>query len=251
MAGPQTPTEQPPNKQKQQRARKTLSDFLTRLRKACDTISTINDWVEIAGELNGILGLYQAEIPGSNRQRLTEALELTETSREAVSQACDILQLELQKTIDALPKGGCSCGCLALSALLGLAAAAFLIVGALVLFSQPVEVIVINEGCRPFLVQQGVPPGFQPAISLLGIELPEVIPPGEQGGFEIPGLPVSVGVDGSGGRSVRISGLGVSQTFDVSADVVFIELDGEPVLGSARSVRIRDQDLHTVLIICE
>lgn len=251
MAGAQTPTEQPANKQKQRRARRKLSDFLNRLQKACDTISSINDWVEIAGELNGILDLYQAEIPGANRQRLTEALELTETSREAVSQACDALQLEIQKTMGALPKGGCSCGCLALSALLGLAAAALLAVAALAFLVQPVEVIVINEGCRPFLVQQGMPPGLQPVISLLGIEPPEVIPPGEQGGFQIPGLPVSISVDGTTEQSVRISGLGVSLPFDVSADVVFIELDGEPVLGNTRSVGILDQDPHTVLIICE
>ncbi len=252
MTQPQGAGEQPPDKSNQRRARRKLTDFLKRLRKACDTISSVNDWIEITGELNRILDLHQAEIPGPNRQRLAEALELSETSREAISQACDALQIELERTIEALPRGGCSCGCLAAgAALLGLLAALVLVVAAFAFLAQPVEVTVVNGGCRNFLVRQGIPPGLQPAISLLGIDLPEEIRSGEQGGFGIPGLPLSVMVDGTAGRSVRVSGFGISQSFEVSPDVVFIEVDGMPVLGNTLSVGIQDRNPHTVLIACE
>lgn len=243
-----------PDKRKQRDARNDLSKFLKKLKQVCSTFQTANDWVDFVGELNNILQLYQVEISADRKNGLTQAMDLADPSREGTAQACRVLELELEKTIESLPVSGSSCGCLGggLAALvIGLAVVVGLIIAIGFFFLRPVDVNVVNVGCGPMFVRQGVPVQLLPVVNFLGVELPEVIDTNGEGRFQVPGLPLQVGVNGSGGNNVEVTVLGISVPFEVSEDASFIEVNGEQVLGNSFTVGVRDFSPHNVIIACE
>ncbi len=84
MSAQETPVSRQPDKRKQRDARKDLSTFLKKLQKACSTFETANDWVDFVGELNGLLQIYQFEIPVDRQDGLKQAMNLTDPTREGI-----------------------------------------------------------------------------------------------------------------------------------------------------------------------
>ncbi len=165
-----------------------------------------------------------------------------------------MLQVELKKAINSLPAGGSSCGCLGgglAAVLIGLAIIVGLIVAIGAFLLRPVEVNVVNVNCGPIFVRQGVPPELQPVVNFLGVKLPDVIDTNGEGLFQVPGIPIQVGVNGAGRETVAISVLGINVPFGVSDNTAFIEVNGNQVLGNSFRVGMRDFTSHTVIIGCE
>ncbi len=240
-----------PDPAKQRNARKALENYLKKLRNACGTISSVDQWTSLVAELNGILEIYRVEIPAANRGRLQNAMQLGEAGADAISHACSALELEVSSTIQALPKRGCSCGCLA-AGILG--ALAVLLIGlflaAFVIF-RPVPVVVVNEGCSPMVVRAGILTAFDPVLRFFQVRLPEVIDTNEAETFEVMGLPLNVAIDGTGRRSVGINVIGFPQSFIVGEDVADIIVNGFSILGTKSSVNVRGDAPHEVVIICQ
>ncbi len=253
MENPQEPVlPQPlPDPARQRNARKALEDFLKKLRNACAKISTMDDWTTLVSELNGVLEIYQIEIPAANRQRLESAMQIGEASKEALPHACSVLDLEITNTIKSLPKRGWSCGCLAAGLLGGLVVLIIGLIVAAVLLFQPVPVVVVNEGCNPMVVREAVPTAFNPALSFFQVQLPDILDTNEAEAFEVMGLPLNVDIDARARQSVDIQVIGIRQSFPVSSDVTEVIINGFPVLGTGFSVNVRGDAPHEVIIICQ
>ncbi len=241
------------DRRRQREARRSLLGFLRRLRVACETFETADDWVEFVTGLNDILNLYQLEIPESSRQNLEAAMQLTDASREGIAQACQGLQLEIEKAIELLPKGGGCCGCLPAALIAGFAALV-VILGVLgagyIMFTNPVEVRVANQGCGTLLVREGLPPVLVPVVGLLGVKLPNEIPPGAEELIEVPSVPVTFQISPSSDRSLILSVLGYSQTIDLSGNVSGVTVNGINLLDGTYNVNVRDREQHSVVISC-
>ena len=254
MSDSPPPEQQKPDKKKQQEARSALECYLGKLRKACDAITTAEDWAEITGELNGLLGNYQLEIPQVNLGRLEGAMQLAEASQAGVSSACQALQVELENTINALPKsGGCSCGCVGggiLGALIAAAVLIGLVFAAIALLIRPVEINMVNQGCDDLPVLLGIPSALQPAINLLGADLPEVIPSNGDGLIIVRSLPVTFNVDGTDGQVIRVTVLGAQASYGISDNLADVVINGSSVLTQPVDLDVRARDRHEVIIVC-
>ena len=243
-----------PDKRKQGEARDDLENFLQKLKQACATMETANDWADSIKELNNLLEIYKFEIPADRENGLLQAMNLVNPTREGIIQACNVLELEIEKTIESLPGRGRGCGCMrgGLAAIaIGLAVVVGLVIAAGYFILQPVEVNVVNAGCGPMFVRQGIPVQLQPVVNFLGVDLPDIIDTDGEGRFQVPGLPLRVGVNGSGRSTVVVSTLGVNVPFEISENTAFIEVNGKQIFGNSFSVGVREHDPHNVIIGCE
>lgn len=253
MSQMQSESPPPANKKKQRQARQALSNYLKKFRRACDSIETAEEWAEMVSELSDILEDYAPEIPTAHKTGLAQAATLLDPTRAGISKACQVLQLELEKAIKALPSGGCSCGCLTgglLTALVGLIVLAALLVAAIAFLTRPIDITLINHGCNTLLVRESIPPTFDPVISLLGMALPDRIESGQAGIITTRSLPISVEVDGTAGNRIRVSVLGSSQSFNYSSNLESILVDGQSVMGQTTTVNLQNPPNHTVEITC-
>jgi hypothetical protein len=234
----------------QRKARRALTGFLQRLRKVCSTFNTVDEWTGFVSDLKDILDTFQEGIPTEHRQSLADAISPADLTSEGISRACQVLESRLENAIQALPKGGgCNCGCLALGVIGGLIGVIALILVAGALLFQPVDVVVVNEGCEPMAVRQGVPATFDPVLNLFRVRLPDRIETDSFEVIEVTGLPLTVKVDGTDRDQVRVSVLGLGQTFG-SGDTTDVIVNGFSIFGTSRSVNVRGDAPHEVIISC-
>lgn len=115
--------------------------------------------------------------------------------------------------------------------------------GWVLLQATSVSVTITNHGCEP------VNPVVNLPFPIAGISLPkETIAEGGSGIATLP--PLTVTVDGTNPRTVRLSALALSMNFALGSPGISLALDGQPLLGRVTTVRLADQKSHTLLISC-
>ncbi len=121
--------------------------------------------------------------------------------------------------------------------------ATILAAGWVALQATAVSVSIINQDCAPFTPIVSLP------FPVAGISLPrETIPDGGSGVATLP--PLTVTVDGTAPRSVKLTALNLSMNFDLNSSGINLTLDGEPLLGAVRTIRLADKKSHTLTISC-
>ena len=241
------------------RARKALLAFLKRLRNACGSFQSVDDWLDYTQELAQLLVEHRDGLTQEQRERLERAMKQADLTLPGVNLACKALQGEIERVIAALPVG-----LLGLPApvliVLGLGAAAVIFGGAAwlgkTLFqSRAVSLTVVNEGCPPIALGEALTPDQRQALERIGVALPDSLPTDEQTALNLPSLPVMLTVDARNpGILLLTSGLpGAGELrLEIYLDpgVQTIELDGASIFGQQATVSLAQPEHHTLYIRC-
>lgn len=118
-----------------------------------------------------------------------------------------------------------------------------LAVGWVALQVTAVTIMIRNKGCDP------INPVVTLPFPIAGISLPkEIITDGGSGVASLP--PLTVTVDGTSPRTVRLTALSISMNFDLGSPGISLALDGSPLLGRVTTVNLGSHKSHTLLISC-
>lgn len=227
-------------KEKRKKARGAFMLWLKRLRAACKTLDTIDEWYELMQELTGLLQQYASVIPADCYERVQNAMRPVDTTRKGLKNACKVLDLEIEKLLKCLPAGSYF-GKMLGGTLLGLA----VLVGAAVIYLEAtaIDIAIVNDGCSPIVL-----PGELP-IPIPGISLPDKpIPPG---GAETVSLPrLTVDVDATQPGQISVGVLGASVTYNLGSELTSIQLDGQEILGQRIKVDMGGRKQHELVVRC-
>lgn len=106
-----------------------------------------------------------------------------------------------------------------------------------------VTLTITNAGCEPINPVVNLP------FPIAGISLPkETIADGGSGMATLP--PLTVTVDGTSPRTVMLTALKLSMTFELGSPGISLTFNGEPLLGRVSTIRLGEQKSHTLLISC-
>jgi hypothetical protein len=225
---------------KKRQARRALSAFLKRLRKACDTFSTADDWYQfIRDNFDPIIEEYQEGLGVTQQQRLKDATRLTDSTREGISKACETLELEIKTVVgvSVIPVSA-----LILGAVIVLAGVVGATVVALNLFSA--EMTIRNNGGIGLPAELDRIPGV--SIPTTSIDTDEEVV------LELP--PFAVTIDTTREDNLRLTALGainIDRFVDISDEVMSIGFDDQPdLLGRRITLDIRPGSHHELVINC-
>lgn len=226
-------------KKRQRKARHAILDFLKKLRKACETFKTADDWYKYLKQLESLLQEYEKELPAGTQQRLKDAIKLTDSSREGIKKACKVLQTEIGHVIEALPAGGILPTVLIVAVIVSAVA-----VGAMAVYFTltAVPVVITNDGCVPLRPPQGI------ANYIPGVDLPkQPILEGENATAKAP--PVTVNINAKRG-TIIFTAMGIPLRFEIASKVTGIQLDGMPILDRSITVNLGDRKQHELIVTC-
>ena len=106
-----------------------------------------------------------------------------------------------------------------------------------------VTLTISNQGCSPINPVVNLP------FPVAGISLPrETIPDGGSGVATLP--PLTVTVDGTASRTVRLTALKLSMNFELGSPGISLTLDGQPLRGRVTTINLGSQKSHSLLISC-
>lgn len=126
--------------------------------------------------------------------------------------------------------------------LVTVAAVGIVAIGAF-LNSRSVNILVKNNGCRPF------EPVTQNAVNLPGLKLPnKTIASGGQGTVVIPGIDLTV--DETSPGIISLSALNYSKSFNKPYEIKDIIYDGKSLSGKKTVVKLSNAKTHEVIIRC-
>lgn len=225
---------------KQRKVRLAFLDFLKKLRKACETFKTADDWYKYLKQLESLLQEYEKELPAGTQQRLKDAIKLTDANHEGIKKACKVLQTEIGHVIEALPAGGILTTVLIVAVIVSAVA-----VGATVSYFSltAVPVVIINDGCDP------IQPSNSIANYIPGIDLPkQPILNGEKVTAKVPR--VAVDIDASQSGTIIFTAIGISMPFAIPNEVTGVQFDGNPILERSISVYLGDMEQHELVVTC-
>jgi hypothetical protein len=181
-------------------------------------------------------------------QRLSRAGRLTDSSREGIGRACEVLQLEIEQVIGTLP------GPLAAPLLVSLLVAGALVAGATVAYlhlaSGQVELTIRNDGCAPIPLGQTVAPGGESFLDLVGIDLPQRIPTDSQATARSPQLPLTIGIDAAADSAIVLTVQGLAAPLTTHHQADQLELDGVSILGQHAVLNLRQKGRHELVVTC-
>ena len=115
--------------------------------------------------------------------------------------------------------------------------------GLVALQATAVTLTITNQGCDPIHPVVNIP------FPIAGISLPkETISDGGSGVATLP--PLTVTVDGTASRTVKLTALALSMTFDLGSPGISLTLDGQPLLGRVTTINLGSSKSHTLIITC-
>jgi len=192
------------NKKKGKKAKLALLRFLKKLRVACKTFQSGSDFFDILKSLKSILKLYDEVIPSTNLEEINETIKGIESGKKAIDQACKTLQLDIEKTISAIPVGA-GLGSLLTSTFI----AAAVVTGAAVgIFNYTAATIFVNtRACQEVSLDTRLEPWQISALQVVGFDLPNPIP--GTGEMKLRVFPSVVEVDASQGDLLYLRAYGI------------------------------------------
>lgn len=244
-------------KRRARQARKALLAFLKRLRRACNKISTLEEWLDYTQELAQLLVTHQDGLTEAQRERLEQVLKATDLTKQGIQLACKTLQGELEQVIAALPAD-----LLGLSAptLTGLGISmATVVVGGMLLWQQvrqAVRFTIVNQACPPLAVSNTLTPEIRQILARLDVRLPEQVATDTQIGFSLPLLPADLTVDAQHPPDLMLRIEGRTGTllaimhFTLNARTEAVLFDNTPLLGKVTILPLDRAGKHTLIIRC-
>ena len=229
--------------------RNALQEFLKRLKKESDTITTGYKWREFIESLQSILRKYKDVLPAETWHGLQDACKLNDETRGRIKAASDLLSVEIEKAIRALPaetKRGSK------AASIGGIIGAVVIGGVFAYVNLAAFPVAIkNDGCDPIVI-----PVSAPAWSIIfGLDLPkQPIPSGQSAMAKFP--PSTVLIDATSKEKIKMSMIGVDVYFGRPSNVDSVKLDGKEVLDQSKTFDLREsvvpkeQKSHELVIAC-
>lgn len=240
---------QPMTREERRQRRKTrqaLTFWLKRLRRAGRAWRTAEDWYKFMRRLEDWLQREGQHLTGEERLRLQRAMQLRDASSQGLATAGQILELQIEQVIAGLPAAG-----VAGPIVLGAFIVAALAIGGGVAYANAtaVEVTIINQGCQPVRICQGVVPALDLLLGVVGGELPlNPIPDGAQGTMRLPAATLTL--DGTQRGVLRVGFLGLPPATIGCGDVSEITLDGVSLLGRQSEIHLGDQETHQLVLRC-
>lgn len=239
-------------RQEEKKKRRKLLVFLRRLKKILKKLGEMKEWYDDLSELNNeiqsLLGTENDQ-ESQDLKEVRKAIEMTNAGMKgfgATAQALDLLEPAMIKAIKALPAGGVSLGTVVIGLVLVAAVAAG--VGVARVNATAVEINVTNEGCSPIAISQGIMPGLDEILGVLGAELPsEPILPGRTAGMKLPAVKATIDATG---EDIQLEILGVKTSFDYPRRVTQVEIDGALLLGRRTTVDLGNGKTHRVVVRC-
>lgn len=124
--------------------------------------------------------------------------------------------------------------------------AAIVIVGAGIILNNlnvTTDIIIKNQGCAP------ISPVAKLPISIPGIKLPkEIIPNGSSGQATVPSI--SVVIDGSQKRLIKLTLLGISMNFDLQNENISLLFDNQSLIGKRTEIDLGKSKTHELVVKC-
>lgn len=248
-------TAREPTKKERKDARKSLLSLLKRLRRACSRINQVSDWYDVVNDVQAVLHQHGNSIPAAQRRRIKDALLLPEATLAAAGRACQVLQIEVEKTAMAIAVPSAVASVVLKTVLVTmLLAAAVVFVAPLIADQIAVDVHIFNEGCDPFnLGDVSLPDtAFLPLADLI---LPsEVIHSGGDRVISVPPLPLEV--DNITDPNILFIGF-PAPVPDIPIPVrgaTNIRFNEQPLLGERQTINLADlrgADEHVLVVRCE
>jgi hypothetical protein len=233
-------------RRQRRQTRKALLLWLKRLRRAGRAWRTAEDWYEFMRRLEDWLQKEGNHLTAEERQGLQRAMHLRDASSQGLTTASQLLELQIEQVIAGLPAAG-----VAGPIVLGAFIAAALAIGGGVAYANAtaVEVTIINQGCRPVRICQGVVPALDLLLGVVDGELPaHPIPAGAQGTMRLPAANLTL--DGTQRGTIRVSVLGLPPAAIGCGDVSEMLLDGQSLLGRQSEIHLGDQKAHRLVLRC-
>ncbi len=241
------------------RARKALLAFLKRLRRACGSFKSVDEWLEITQELAELLAEHREGLTQEQQERLKQVMKQADLTLKGVNLACKALQGEVEKVIAALPVGLLGLPVPALIALgVGVMVVGFggvVLLGKTLLQSPTVTLSVVNEGCPPIALAAALSPEERQGLAALGITLPDALSTDEQADLRLPRMPVMLTIDARTPPLLRLHAAlpntsPMALEITLAPEVEAIWLDQAPILGSQATVSLAQSQAHTLVIRC-
>ena len=232
-------------KRRRKDAKKALLAFMRRAKRVCHKVQTADEWLGLVEPLGSIIDAYENVLSATDCQRLRQAMSVAGVGRAGLSRACDVLRFELEHVVSGLPSAG-ALGTIALAGATVVVVAA----GMIAMNASSARVTLRNEGCDPIPLMSGVIPGLDWVLGAVGVSLPSMpIPDGGEETITLP--PVSLEIDCSAGQTCEIEVLGRSVPIPLGHRVQRLDLDGEPLLGHAKRLRLTPRSEHELIVGCK
>jgi hypothetical protein len=242
------PMDKREREKKRKEARKALVAFLGRLRVACKSLESIDEWLEHMSRLEKLLVEYQQVLPPDARARVRSAMKAVDTTRSGLRKTCKVLQMELERVIELLPAAGLT----ATGAILATLFVAALMVAAAILAVEIIgncyqaEVTIENQGCETLWLQE------VGELPVPGLDLPASIPPGGRATAQVPTLLLGLfEIDATqAGRVVLRLPLGIQVPAGLPGRLGSVRLDQQELLGRSTRLHIAARSRHTLVLSC-
>ena len=114
-----------------------------------------------------------------------------------------------------------------------------------------VEFVIVNNGCEPFRLRDGLPPEANRIISILGVDLPDQVPTGGQVTLQLGTIPFNVLVDLRTPERIRVKMLGITVPASVSGKMGTVEFNGTMLSGRLTTVSLRGRKKHELVVTCK
>lgn len=116
-------------------------------------------------------------------------------------------------------------------------------VGAVLLQTTAVEVVIQNDGCGTFAASKSMP------IPIPGFSLPSgEIPSGSSAIATLP--PFTISVDGTQSGMLAMKALTFTMSFGLPDDITAVTIDGTSLLNKKTEVHLSDSKTHTLVLQC-
>ncbi|HLD24639.1 MAG TPA: hypothetical protein VJB96_01850 [Patescibacteria group bacterium] len=231
--------ERTPQKSRRKKALLALLSFHKKLEKACGTFEKADAWYGfLKKNVNPLLDMYEDDLPKDVVVRLRKATELTDTSKDAINQTCNVLKHDVMKVAKAKASTHAAGKWIMGTALVGVAAVS---AGLIYLKQSAVAVTVSNRGCDDMTVTGSV------SVKLPGISVPDRIPSGGSATFTVP--PMNATVDATAPNVITFTTMGAHFSFDLDPGIS-ITFDGKSLRGQRATLRLGDKLAHDVVITC-
>jgi hypothetical protein len=234
---------EPLEKDKKQRAKKArgaLADFLERLKKGCETLDSVEQWYQVATDLEELLDEYTDVISPKIRTTLEKASRVVDPTKTGLEKACGELNGKLAESIPRI--GGATVAQVLTGGLIAVAAATAVFVG--YMNATATQLAIENRACAPFSFGAQVP-----FADWVGFQFPEKpIPTNGSDTAKIPRL-VAV-IDATQPGRISVSVLGATYPIPVARTLQDATLDEIALLGQYHRVDFGSQDKHTLILTC-